>query len=82
MRYYLTDDQFDNLWRNVAKDYYDDPSIINDHSNRYKKIREDIWNKCLRNRFGLIYGEMIVNNKNSFCVIGTEDKLNWFLLHF
>jgi len=87
MRYYLSDDQFHKLWKDVAGEYYKELPIITRHciqinkTTPHRNSRQDIWNNHLKDRFQLIYSEIMINGQFSCCVIGPEDKINWFLMY-
>lgn len=78
MRYYLTEAQFKNLWDKIDADAETKFKLktfqtMRDH--RYK-----LWAKHFRDKYKLLYTETKLNEEYRCCVLGTEDRINWFLL--
>ena len=77
MRYYLTDEQFEKLWESVSTD-----SGFFSMYMKSKNNREKYWNENLRDKYKLLYSETTIKERPAVCVIGQEDRINWFLLQF
>jgi len=82
MRHFLTNDQFSALWDSVPIDLYKISKIefISNHTIAATSERQNVWNKHYKDKYGLLYSEMWINNEPQWCVIGTEDKINWLLI--
>jgi len=44
------------------------------------KERYKLWGKIFHNKYKLLYSEVVIDDKLTGCVIGSEDRINWFLL--
>lgn len=80
MRHCLSDDQFRSLWSKV-KSVDGNTSHMLQTFTSMSKERYKLWGKYFHHKYKLLYSEVVIDDKLTGCVIGTEDRINWFLLN-